>query len=114
MRTNDIADLINTALLEPMQENRPLEALPPFDLDSEVVKLSVTSILSALLALNPPKASASDRVPNWVLKEYADFLTDPVCSILNSSFAEQKLPSQWKFADVTPPSKVKPITIVSK
>ena len=35
-------------------------------------------------------------------------------SILNSSFAEQKLPSQWKYADVTPLPKVKPITVVSK
>ena len=55
-----------------------------------------------------------DGVPNWVLREYADFLADPVCSILNSSFAEQKLPSQWKHADVTPLTKVKPVTVVSK
>ena len=103
----DIADFINTALLEPMQEYCPLEALPPFDPDSEVVNLSVTSVLLALLALNPRKASGPDGVPNWVLK-------DPVCPILNTSFAEQKLPSQWKYADVTPLSKVKPVTVVSK
>ena len=109
-----IADLINTALLEPMQEYRPLESLPPFDPDSEVVVLSVPDVSSALLALNPRKASGPDGVPNWVLREYADFLADPVCSILNSSFAEQKLPSQWKHADVTPLTKVKPVTVVSK
>ncbi|KAL9956157.1 hypothetical protein ACROYT_G037598 [Oculina patagonica] len=51
---------------------------------------------------------------NRVLKEYADFLADPVCSILNSSFAEQRLPSQWKYADVTPLPKVKPVTFVLK
>ena len=53
-------------------------------------------------------------MPNWVLRKYADFLANPVCSILNSSFAEQKLPSQWKHADVTPLTKVKPVTVVSK
>ena len=37
-----------------------------------------------------------------------------MCSILNSSFAEQRLPSQWKYADVTPLPKVKPITVISK
>ena len=97
-----------------MQEYRPLESLPPFDPDSEVVVLSVPDVSSALLALNPRKASGPDGVPNWVLREYADFLADPVCSILNSSFAEQKLPSQWKHADVTPLTKVKPVTVVSK
>ena len=53
-------------------------------------------------------------MPNWVLREYADFLADPVCSILNSSFAGQKLPSQWKHADVTPLTKGKPVTVLSK
>ena len=85
--TKEIADLINTALLEPMQEYYPLDTLPPFDPDTEVVNLSVSSVLSALLSLNPRKASGPDGLPNWVLKDYADFLADPVCSILNSSFA---------------------------
>ena len=98
----EIADLINTALLEPIQEYCPLEALPTFDPDSEIVNVSVSNVSSALLALNPRKASGPDGVPNWVLKDYADVLADPVCSILNSSFAEQRLPSQWKYADVTP------------
>ena len=35
----EIADLINTALLEPMQEFCPLEALPTFDPDSEIVNV---------------------------------------------------------------------------
>ena len=105
---------IYAALLEPMQEYCPLEALPTFDPDSEIVNVSVSSVSSALLALNPRKASGPDGVPNWALKDYADVLADPVCSILNSLFAEQRLPSQWKYADVTPLSKVKPVTVVSK
>ena len=71
----EIADLINTALMEPMQEYCPLEALPIFDPDSEIVNVSVSSVSSALQALNPRKVSRPDGVPNWVLKDYADLLT---------------------------------------
>ena len=51
--TKDIADLINDALLDPMQEYHPLENLPRYDSDSEVPTLPVSSIHTALLKLNP-------------------------------------------------------------
>ena len=53
-------------------------------------------------------------INNWLLREYAGFLTSPVCDIVNSSFAEQKLPRSWKDADVSPLMKVKPVTIIIK
>ena len=53
-------------------------------------------------------------INNWLLREYAGFLTSPVCDIVNSSFAEQKLPRSWKDADVSPLMKVKPVTIITK
>ena len=46
---------------------------------------------------------------NWLLKEYAELLAQPVGVILNSSFMEQKLPSVWKLVDITPLSKVKQV-----
>ena len=76
--TKDIADLINDALLDPMQEYQPLENLLSYDSDSEVPTLPVPSVHTALLKLNPRKA---------------DFLAEPITHILNSSFAEQELPS---------------------
>ena len=112
--TKDIADLINDALLDPMQEYHPLENLPRYDSDSEVPTLPVSSVHTALLKLNPRKASGPDGIGNCLLKEYADFLAEPITHILNSSFAEQELPSPWKFADVIPLPKLKPITNVSK
>ena len=69
---------------------------------------------SALLTLNPRKASGPDEVPNWLLKEYSDFLAKPVCNILNSSFDEQALPASWKYANVTPLLKKKPVTVIAK
>lgn len=110
----NIADLINDALLEPMQGYQPLETLPSYDSDSEVPTLPVSSVHKALSALNPRKASGPDGIGNWLIKEYADILAEPVTNILNCSFAEQQLPSPWKFADVTPLPKQKPITNVSK
>ena len=53
-------------------------------------------------------------INNWLLREYDGFLTSPVCDIVNSSFAEQKLPRSWKDADVSPLMKVKPVTIITK
>ena len=62
-------------------------------------------------SLNPRKASGPDGVSNWILKEFAEILDQPVCSILNSSFAEQRLPPSWKMVDVVPLIKVKPVTV---
>ena len=110
----DIANLINTALLEPMQEYQSLDSLPPVDNDSEVLTLDESSVYSALVRLNPRKASGPDGVPNWLLKDYAEFLANPVCVILNSSFAEQSLALLWKYANVTPLPKTKPVTVITK
>ena len=52
-------------------------------------------------------APGPDGLSNWCLKEYAELLYQPIADILNSSYKEQKLPSVWKHADVTPVPKVK-------
>ena len=62
MSNKDISDLINTALLEPMQTYQPLDCLPPIDENFEVLKLDAYSVYSALLTLNPRKASGPDEV----------------------------------------------------
>ena len=64
--------------------------------------------------LNLRKANEPDCLPNWLLKSYAKILARPICSILNSSLLQQKLPSTWKQADVIPVPKQKPITIINK
>ena len=56
----DIIELINTALLEPMQGYQPLDSLPPIDENSEVLKLDEYSVYSSLLTLNPRKVSRPD------------------------------------------------------
>ena len=67
----------------------------------------------ALNKLNPRKPSGSDKLPNWLLKEFAEVLAQPLCTILNSSFREQKFPSTWKLANIAPLIKPKPVTNIS-
>ena len=64
--------------------------------------------------LNPRKASGPDELPNWLLKEFAEVLAQTVCTMLNSSFREQKFPSTWKLANIAPLIITKPVTNVSK
>ena len=68
-----------------------------------------------LSKLNPfLKSCGPDRIPNWLLREYADLIAFPVCRILNASFKEQRLPRSWRLADVTPLPKKKPVQILKK
>ncbi|PFX20627.1 RNA-directed DNA polymerase from mobile element jockey [Stylophora pistillata] len=46
--------------------------------------------------------------------EYADILAYPESSIMNCSFAENRLPPAWKMANVVPIPKVKPVEDISK
>ena len=46
--------------------------------------------------------------------EYADLIAFPVRRILNASFRRQHLPRSWKFADVMPLPKKKPVEILKK
>ncbi|XP_067046036.1 uncharacterized protein [Acropora muricata] len=59
------------------------------------------------------KAPGPDGLPDWVLKEYAVLLAQPVSDILNAPHKEQKLPSVWKLADITPFPKIADDFIVS-
>ena len=93
---------------------RTLIRTPPLADDSELLIVSPSEVCNALLGLNPRKAWGPDGINNWLLRDYADFLTSPVCDILNASFAEQRLPRSWKDADVTPLIKVKPVTTIAK
>ena len=105
---HDIANRINEAFLEPRRPFRRLRRPPITDeVPSEFV--SESYVLNELRRLSSNKASGSYGIPNWLLKEYADILSHPISSILNSSFAEQRLPAPWKNADVIPVPKEKPI-----
>ena len=80
----DIANMINSALLEPMQDYTLLSCLPPLADNSELLVVSPSEVFNALLQLNPRKAGGPDGINNWLLRDYVGFLTFPVCNILNA------------------------------
>ena len=99
-----IANKVNEAFLEPMQPFRPLECSPVTD-EVPSVFVSDPYVLNELRCLTCNKATCLDGIPNWLLKEYADVLSYPITSVLDSSFAEQRFPTLWKNADVIPVPK---------
>jgi hypothetical protein len=47
-------------------------------------------------------------------KENADILATTVADIINTSYNESRLPSSWKFANIIPIPKAKPVREVNK
>ena len=85
---HEIAAMINTAFLEPMQTYQSIDPPPPFESNSELPQISVEAVSSVLRNL-PHKATGPDGIPNWILKEYAMILSDPIFHVINCSFAHQ-------------------------
>ena len=97
-----------------MKTFNPLTTLPAFDINNPFLQLDVLEVFHLLKALSPRKAPGSDNISNWLFKEYAEFLAQPVCKILKSSYVEQQLPKSWKLANIVPLLKTKPVNDISK
>ena len=116
----DLANIINNAFLEPTRIYQPLDStiilnnLDQPAVHGELELATEMFVYNILSKLNPREANGPNCLPNWLLKYYAEILARPMCSILNSSLLQQKLPSTWKHADVIPVPKLKPITIINK
>ena len=112
----DLSSQINTAFIEPMQNVQALQSPPSCEFESTPDALSVIEfdVFRALKNLSTSKASVSDGIPNWLLREYTEILAYQITSILNRSFTEQKLPHSWKVADIVPIPKQQLIDDISK
>ena len=56
--------------------------------------------------INLHKSSGPDGVPNWLLRDLAPLLSQPLAAIFNASLREGYLPPIWKSAEVVPVPKV--------
>ena len=108
---SEVADYINHALLEPLEEYQLTEDIPKLP---EFLVVTEEDVYTRLSRLNPAKAGGPDGIPNWILREYAEFLAYPISVILSASFKEQRLPSIWKLVDVIPLPKQKPVKGIKK
>ena len=89
MSDQDLANMINKALLELFEEYRLTQPLVKVPTEIDTPDLHELSELRLLSKLNPSKASGPNEVPNWLLKGFADFLAFPVRKIINASLREQ-------------------------
>ena len=110
-----LANDINQAFLEPQQVFKPLDRNSRLDTEgSDIPTVTPTAVVNKLRVISAWKANGPDDIPNWVLKEFAEELGDPVANIINSSFREEALPSIWKHANVTPLPKQPKVEDISK
>ena len=95
--------------------------LPPFD--SSVIHgiqqglpaqyiIDPIHIEYCLTQININKSPGLDGLPNWLLRDLAPLLSQPLAAIFNASLRQGYLPPIWKSAEVVPVPKVHaPISI---
>ncbi len=109
-----LANMINNAFLDPMQNYPPLDEhiLSILENDAPLV-VSEEDVWTCLHRIKPGKASGPDNLPNWILQKFAALLAAPIAVILNGSFKEGRLPLVWKLANVCPIPKSKQVLNVN-
>jgi hypothetical protein len=64
--------------------------------------------------INIRKAPGPDNLPNWLLRDFAFALCQPLCFIFNSSIREGIVPAVWKQANIIAVPKTKPAKSVDQ
>ena len=77
------------------------------------LNLNNDEVRLVLKSLPVGKASGPDDINNRILKELADQLATPFCSIFNQSIHDDKVPEIWKKAHVSPIQKMEDKSLVS-
>ena len=70
--------------------------------------ISVNVTEAALTNVKINKATGLDKMPPWIVRDFAQQLAGPVRSIFNSSLREGVLPKLWTTATVIPLPKKRP------
>ena len=70
--------------------------------------ISVEDIFRKLERINIRKASGPDELPNWLLRDFAFALCDPLCCMFNTSITESVVPIIWKQANIIAVPKTRP------
>ena len=109
---HEIANMMKVTFLEPMQTYQSIDPPPPFESIPDLSQVSVEAVSSILKKL-PHKVPGPDGIPNWILKEYALILSDPICHIIHCSLVDQYLPSSWQLANIITVPKQSPVQDVN-
>ena len=106
LRDVDLAELISESFSRVTDDLSPLAytPIPVLDVPDEYI-ISSEAVEHALSVINERKSVGPDKIPNWVIKDCASIISNPVCSIFNSSIREGHVPKLWKSAEVLPLAK---------
>ena len=88
----------NTPLTQALNPLRP-KPLAKLSNDGDTLELPEVSemrIFRILTALYPSQACGQDKIPNRMLKEYAEVLSFPISRLINLSLKEKSLLKIWK------------------
>ena len=66
------------------------------------IELFVEEVAVVLSNLDPNKASGADGIPCRLLKEVAHEIAPSLCSLFNISLSLGVVPTEWKFANISP------------
>ncbi len=105
-RINDFFKSVSKPL-EPLASDNHYLNIKVDVVPSEYI-ISVTQVEKQLLKVNPRKASEPDKIPGWILKDFASVLGASICAIYNSSIRSGVLPQMWRSADIAPLPKINP------
>ena len=70
--------------------------------------ISVDTTKNAPKKIKVNKATGSDGVPAWILRDFSSILAAPLTAIFNSCMRDGVVPAGWKTADVIPLPKKRP------
>jgi hypothetical protein len=106
-----LTNIINRSLQQVSADLQPLTTNTFASCDNVPCQYTIypEEVYEQLTRINTRKAPGPDELPNWVLKEFAFALSDPICCIFNASVQQGQVPTLWKSANVVPIPKVKPV-----
>jgi len=85
--------------LEPMNS----DLLPTLTLDyCSDYTIDVLQVTKRLLNINVYKATGPDFLPNWIQRDFATLIAEPLTAVFNASVREGTVPDIWKSATVIP------------
>jgi len=79
-----------------------VETLPPDNNDSFVFRRTTTvTIEKALRELRNDCSTGYDQIPEKYIKPVSDFLSSPLCHIINNCIEKSMFPDQWKISRIS-------------